>query len=128
MRLPNILIPILVVAFALLAMPLKEAFDYPAAQMSFRGTDETGSAPIHEIVMTVAGVKCKGTAQFFISRYNGVDGILDMTAYAADHEVIVKYDASKIDIERIKFIAEAPVEGRDGNHYDIFVVEKVDER
>lgn len=128
MRLPAVFIPATVIVFALLTFPLREAFNLPAAQLSFADAASVDESQVRTAEMIVQGVKCKGTANFFLARYEGEEGILDLEAYAADHKVIVTYDASKIGTDRIQEIGNAPVEMNDGEHRTFFVVEKLTEQ
>ncbi|MFC2171782.1 hypothetical protein ACFLU6_04020 [Acidobacteriota bacterium] len=128
MRIPKLVIPAIIVFFALLTIPLKGAFNYPAAQVTLSDGGDVQQEDIRELEMIVQGVKCKGTADYFISRYNDQEGILDMTAFAADHKVVLKYDSSKVSLETIKRIAEAPVTGNDGHEYDFFVIKNIEEK
>jgi hypothetical protein len=128
MKLPSVFIPAAVIVFAALCVPLREAFVYPAARVTFAEPGAAEGAVVRTAEMIVQGVKCKGTAEFFLSRYEAQEGILDLEAYAADHKVIVTYDALKIDTEKIRIIGEAPIRTRSGELRQFFVVEKVTER
>lgn len=125
MKLPAGFIPVAVLVFALLCVPLREVFVYPAASVTLGDSGSVDRASVRTVEMVVQGVKCKGTAEFFVKRYEGQDGILDMQAYAADHEVVVTYDASKIDADRIRAIGEAPVRLQSGEMRTFFVVEEM---
>ena len=128
MTLPKLSVPALVIVFAFLSVPLKEAFNFPAARVAPAAADAVDAENVRQVEMIVAGVKCKGTAQFFLSRYADLEGVVDVEAYAADHKVIIRYDASRLDAARIRAIGEAPVRARDGSLQRFFTVEKLTER
>ncbi len=125
MRLPGIIIPISLVLFAVLTVPLKAVFNSPSAQITVGDGAEFDAENLRYLEMIVTGVKCQGTANYFLSLYNDLEGIVDITAYAADHKVVMTYDASKTSAEEIREIGEAPALGRDGKYYDFFKVEKI---
>ena len=125
MKLPSAFIPGAVLAFALLCLPLRDAFVYPAASVTFDESGAAGGAVVRRVEMIVQGVKCKGTAEFFVSRYENQEGILGLEAFAADHKVVVTYDASKIDEDGIRAIGEAPVKLKNGELRRLFVVEEL---
>jgi len=78
--------------------------------------------------MTVQGVKCQGTADYFLARYSNQPGIVAMEAFAADHKVMMSYDASKVTLDQIREIGEAPVVGNDGHEIEFFLIEELKER
>lgn len=128
MKLPTLYVPAAIVVFAVLCVPLREVFNYPAATVTFAGSETADAAEVRTAEMIVQGVKCKGTANFFLMRYQHQEGILGLEAYAADHKVVVTYDAGKIDAERIREIGEAPVLTQDGQLQRFFVVEELRDR
>jgi len=128
MKLPAAFIPAAVLVFALLCVPLREAFVYPAASVTLGDSGSVDGSSVRTVEMIVQGVKCKGTAEFFVKRYEGQDGILDLEAYAADHKVVVTYDASAIDADGIRAIGEAPVRLKNGELRTFFVVQELKEQ
>jgi len=128
MTLPKLFIPAVVLLFAFLSVPLKQVFDFPAARLIRAEGESVDAAKVRQVEMIVNGVKCRGTAEFFLSRYADLDGILGVEAYAADHKVIVRYDESRMDSRRIRAIGEAPVRARDGSLRRFFTVEKLTEQ
>jgi hypothetical protein len=125
MKLPSVFIPATILVFALLCLPLRGAFIYPAARVTLGESGSVDGSLVRKVEMIVQGVKCKGTAEYFLSRYKDQEGILDLEAYAADHKVIVTYDISKIDTDRIRAIGEAPVRVRSGELRKFFVVDEL---
>jgi hypothetical protein len=128
MKLPAAFIPAAVLACALLCIPLREAFVYPAASITFDEAGPAGGAPARQVEMIVQGVKCQGTAEFFVKRYENQAGILGLEAFAADHKVVVTYDPAKTDPDRIRAIGDAPVLLENGELRTFFVVEQVRDR
>lgn len=127
MKLPFLAVPAAVLLMGAAAFPLKEAFNAPAATLSREQNMPVEQGLLKQVELTVQGVKCRGTANFFIGRMKPLEGIVDLQAYAADHRVVIIYDSSKIGLKQIKQAAEAPVRGRDGQWRKFFHVVEVNE-
>jgi hypothetical protein len=85
-------------------------------------TTATGSAQISgaRLECIVSGVKCKGTAAFFTSLYDGVPGIHAIETYATEHKAIFTYDPAIITPEQIENVMEQPVLLNDGTSAQVF--------
>ena len=128
MILSKYIIPIIIIAVAFLTIPLKEAFNFPSAQLESENTIRTDITPNSSVELIVQGVKCRGTANFFISRYNAIPGITNITAYASDKKVVIDFNDKIINLDKIKEIAEAPIQGQDGHPINFFKILKIDEK
>ena len=116
MRIPKLLLPILVVVALFAGFFLRTAFTKPTAVM------KVGDGSGKHLEWIVDGVKCKGTSDFFISFFNGVDGINGITTYASEHKVVFAYDPDKITPEKIREIIEQDVLFNDGTRAQVFRV------
>jgi hypothetical protein len=120
MKIPSYIIPILIVAAIFGGYQLRAAFTQPTTNVVF---ESTGSGTV---TCTVQGVKCKGTANFFTTLYDGVPGISGIETYASEHRSVFSYDPAVISPERIKEIMEAPIPLRDGTTRQVFVCESME--
>ncbi len=114
MRLPMYVLPLLVAAALAGGHSLRAVFTQPTAGATFHaGGSET-------LVCTVDGLKCKGTAGFFLKLYEGVPGIASIETFASEHKAVFAYDPSVVTPDRIREIMEAPVPLRDGSRMQVF--------
>ena len=81
------MIPILVVGSLYGGYLLRTAVTFPTTTTV--GSAETGGSKLECVV---SGVKCKGTAAFFTSLYDGVAGIQAIETYATEHKAVITYD------------------------------------
>lgn len=114
MKIPKIVVPILVVVSLFGGYALKAAFTQPTT--STMSVSSGGS----KLECIVDGVKCKGTATFFVSLFENVGGVNGIETYASDHRVIFSYDPSVVTPDEIRTIIEAPVPLQDGRIIQIF--------
>jgi len=114
MTLPKLTVPVLVVVALLGGYFLRSAFTQPTTAVTIN------SSAGKKLECIVDGVKCKGTAGFFTSRYDGVAGINAIETFATEHRVIIDYDPDLITPEQIRAIMNAPVEFTDGTHRTVF--------
>jgi NAD-dependent dihydropyrimidine dehydrogenase PreA subunit len=69
---------------------------------------EAGDASA-EVELIVAGVRCVDTAEQAAMQLDGVDGVIDVVAYASDARLVVGYDPAAIDVEAIVAALQSPV-------------------
>lgn len=119
MTIPKFIIPLLVVATLFGGYFLRTALTQPTTAMT------VGAGKGQTLDCVVQGVKCKGTAGFFAARFEGVSGINGIETFAADHRVVFTYDPALITPERIREIAEAPVELENGEVIEVFQVQSM---
>jgi len=116
MKLPKLLLPILVIVALFSGYFLRSAFTQPTAVMT------VGDGSGERLEYIVDGVKCKGTSDFFISLFDGVEGVNGITTYASDHKVVFAYDPELITPEEIREIIEQDVLFNDGTRARVFTV------
>ncbi|UCC45635.1 MAG: cation transporter [Candidatus Zixiibacteriota bacterium] len=114
MKIPKLIIPLLVIAALIGGYSLRAAFTQPTTNVTL------GSSQGKQLECIVSGVKCKGTARYFTSLYEGVDGIGGIETFAADHRAIFTYDPSVITPEDIRRIMEAPIPLGEGDTAQVF--------
>lgn len=108
-------------AFAVLALlalsggySLRAAFSMPTTAVSFSASAGARTE------FVVEGLKCKGTAGFFASRYEDVPGIGSIETFASEYKAVITYDPKVINAEGIRAVMEAPVEYGDGTREQVF--------
>lgn len=79
-----------------------------------------GSGEGSKLECIVAGVKCKGTATFFTSLFEEVEGVNGIETFAADHKAVITYDEAVITPEEIKKVIEQEVQFSDGSIGTVF--------
>lgn len=114
MIVPRYIVPVLVVIALFSGYLLRTVFTQPTTAVTL-GTGEG-----KKLECTVAGVKCKGTAEFFSSFYDSVPGINGIETFAADHRVIFTYDPDIITPDSIRAVMEAPYQLSDGSSIQVF--------
>jgi hypothetical protein len=119
MTIPRFALPVLVVVFLVGGFFLRLGFTAPTTQVSFQGDSEVQHAEAR-LECVVQGLKCKGTAAFFTSLFEGTPGIASIETFATEHVAVFTYDPAVIDEDRIQGIIEAPVPLRDGTHRQVF--------
>jgi len=114
MNVPRFFLPVLVIAALFGGYALRTSFTQPTAQASFGGE---GS---ETLVCTVEGLKCKGTAGFFMKLYEDRPGIASIETFATEHKAVFTYNPSLVTPSDIRAIMEAPVPLRDGREVQVF--------
>jgi hypothetical protein len=107
-------IPILVVGALYGGYLLRTAVTLPTTTVG--AAQATGA----RLECIVSGVKCKGTAAFFTSLYEGVDGVLAIETYATEHKAVFTYDPAKITPGEIERVMEQEVLLNDGSRAQVF--------
>ena len=115
MNIPKYIIPLLVIAALVGGYFLRLAFTQPSTYKAFNTT-----ITANQLDLTVQGVKCKGTADFFTSLFDSTNGIGTIETFAADHRALITYDPDIITSEQIKAIIEAPIDIGNGETVVIF--------
>jgi len=108
------IIPVLVVGALLGGYQLRTAMTLPTTAV---GSAQADGAKLECIV---SGVKCKGTAAFFTSLYEGVAGIHAIETFATEHKALFTYDPGVITPQQIEKIMEQPVLLNDGTTVQVF--------
>ena len=114
MKIPKFIIPVLVIAALISGHVLRAAFTQPTTNVTL------GDGQGKRLDCIVNGVKCKGTARYFTSLYEGVDGVGGIETFAADHRAVFTYDPSVITPDDIRRIMEAPIPLGEGDTAQVF--------
>ena len=115
MNIPKYTIPLLVILSLVGGFLLRSAFTQPSTSVNF---DHQGEGATLECI--VEGVKCKGTAYFFTTLFDGVPGIIGIETFATEHKAVFTYDPEVITPDEIRSIMEAPIPMRDGTARQVF--------
>jgi hypothetical protein len=114
MRISKSILPILVVVFLLGGYALRLSFTQPTTAATMGG--EGGAT----LTCIVDGVKCKGTAAYFSSLFNGVPGIAGIETYATEHRAVFNYDPAIITPEQIRARIDTPIAIDDSTTVEFF--------
>jgi hypothetical protein len=97
------------------------AWELPSTRHQF---EETGGETV-EVQMLVDGLRCRGTANFFVNMLSPIDGLVSVDTYVQEHRAVLVYDPALITAEEIRRVIDAPVKLRDGRVVQPFRVRKV---
>ena len=88
----------------------------------------TEGQEVREVHLKVKGVRCVDTAKLASTVFDGMDGVLNFTAYASRNDVIVTYDPTRIDVDFIVKLVEGPVymAGIDEYVFNVYEVLEID--
>lgn len=114
MAISKYVIPILVIVALLGGFFLRTVFTQPTTDISY-GSDEGV-----RLECVVEGIRCKGTAEFFSSMYEGIPGINGILTYASEHKAVFTYDPELITPDSIKAVMEVPIMLNDGSKHQFY--------
>lgn len=117
MKISKYLLPLLTVVALVGGYWLRLAFTQPTTSVEF---DMVDAAAVSQVVCTVDGVKCKGTANFFTGLFDGVEGVKGIETIASEHRASISYDPKLITPARIKEIIEQEISLQDGTKRQVF--------
>jgi hypothetical protein len=114
------LTPLVLVSFVgvILAANL---WELPTQQHQFENTSEK----TQELQIIVDGLRCRGTSNFFLGKLSDVDGLISVNTYVQEHRAVIVFDPTRISVEEIRQIIEAPVRLRNGRTVKPFTVREV---
>lgn len=121
MKIPAFLFAPLVVAFFLGTILIGRNWELPSMQREF--SSAAGTTRTAELI--VQGLRCRGTANFFMKRIEKIPGIVAVATYVQEHRAVIEYDPSEIDEETIISKIEAPVRLRNGKVVKPFKVTEI---
>jgi hypothetical protein len=128
MKVPQWIVPALVVALALAGLGGAELFAIPSLELDFEdvGVDDPSRAVTVELL--VDGVRCVDTARRAASTLEDTPGIHRFTAYASRNRVEIVYDPARVDIDQIRESLEGPVFDRESGEFlfHLFEVLEID--
>lgn len=122
------IVPIPVAASLLLGLRLAEPMTLPTAEATFY--DPSSLADPITVDYTVQGVKCHGTATFFIRRISAIGGVAEVRAFAGLNRVEVTFDRGRISPEALRDSINAPIRHprTDEEVPDVFLVREMEIR
>lgn len=112
---PMVLISFIGVIFA------ANLWELPTQQHQFGGA----STNTRNIEMIVDGLRCRGTSNFFMSKLTGKGGLISVNTYVQEHRAVIVFDPTRISVEEIRQIIEAPVRLRDDRIVKPFTVREM---
>lgn len=119
MRLPNCIIPALVLLALFAGYGLRQSFTNPTTEQTFsEGHGRT-------VRFVVDGLRCRGTGMFFTSLYEDTPGVLSVQTFAGEKTAVIQYDVEVITPEEIQEIMEAPIPFTDGTTSQVFTCRSV---
>ncbi len=114
MKISPWILPILVILALFGGYGLRAAFTQPTT------TNVSGEVAGSKLTAIVDGLKCKGTATYFVSLYDSTAGIKAIETFASDHKAIFTYDPDAITPDSIKVIMEQVIRFEDGTEAQIY--------
>lgn len=114
MRVPRIIIPLLVALALLGGFSLRVAFTQPTLTKVF--AEKAGE----QATFLVDGIRCRGTANLFVSLYEETPGVFSIQTFASEHKAVFTFDPAFISRDEIRAIMDAPIEFEDGTTLKVF--------
>lgn len=120
MKVSPYLLPVFVIVALIGGYGLRTAFTQPSTR--------TGDVDLSGTTCTaiVTGLKCKGTATFFTSLYEGINGISSIETFATEHKAVFTYDTDVISRDSIRVVMEQIVTFDDGTSYQFFECQSIE--
>lgn len=104
---PRLLVPVALVVLVAAGIYGGKLYAIPSYAKEFAKVET--AVELREVRLKVKGVRCVDTAILAATVFEGWDGVVSFTAYASRNDVVVVYDASKIDAAMIVKIVQGPV-------------------
>lgn len=114
MKISPWILPILLVLTLFGGYGLRTAFTQPTT------TNVSGELAGSKLTAIVDGLKCKGTANYFVSLYDSTAGIAGIETFASEHKAVFTYDPDQITPDSIKAIMEQVIKFEDGTEAQIY--------
>lgn len=114
MKVTKYIIPVLVILTVIGGYQLRHAFTMPSTSVIYADGDGT------EIICTVDGIRCAGTAGFFTSLFDSTNGVMSIKTYASEHKAVIKYDENQITQDSLVAIMEQIFIFNDGTEGQVF--------
>lgn len=109
MRVPQLVVPALIVLAALAGLGGAKLFAIPSVEIGFPEAEEGAAAGGRTVELLVDGVKCVDTARRAASALEGLPGIYRYVAYASRNRVEITYDPDRLDTMQIREALEGPI-------------------
>ena len=110
MKLPNWIVPPLIVVFALLGLGAARLMAIPSVTLDFPAAQQAAAdQKVETVTLLVEGVRCVDTAQRAASTLEEVPGVLSYTAYASRNRVEISFDANLTATAELQQALEGPI-------------------
>ncbi len=125
-RWPRLAVPAAVGILLVAGLFAGELISVPSYATEYAAPTE--GQEVREVHLKVKGVRCVDTAKLASTVFDGMDGVLNFTAYASRNDVIVTYDPTRIDVDFIVKLVEGPVymAGIDEYVFNVYEVLEID--
>jgi hypothetical protein len=110
MKVPNWIVPPLIVLFTLLGLGAARLMAIPSVTLEFPAARQADAARrVDTVTLLVDGVRCVDTARRAASTLEDVAGVLSYTAYASRNRVEVGFDPDVTSAAQVAAALEGPV-------------------
>ena len=102
----------------------------PSYSRTFADTGVVSAEDQRSTTLEVSGVHCVNTARRVSKQVEGVPGVLQVTAFASNHEIVIEYDADAVGVDELVRAIEGPVFDVERNmfFFQVFQVIAIDGR
>jgi hypothetical protein len=114
---PSVLAPTVLVAFAAILL-IGGTWELPTMQHTF---GEIG-ARTRVVNLTVDGLRCRGTSNYFLQKLGGAPGLQSVNTYVQEHRAEITYDPGLTTVAELRRRIEQPVTLDDGRTIQPFRV------
>ena len=124
------MVPILLVALVTVGTLAGNLISIPSFSQTYGNIETVDEERRQTVTIEVSGVRCVDTARRAANQLEGVAGVLGLTAYASDHELVIEYDTAVVDVDRLVQALEGPVYDAQQNKFffHVFTVVAIDGR
>lgn len=103
------IVPVVVVAAIFLGVLAGNLLVIPSYSQAFADAASAVDADRQVTTLEVVGVRCVDTARRASNQLEGASGVLHVTAYASERQLVIEYDAQTVDVDGLVRAIEAPV-------------------
>jgi hypothetical protein len=111
-------IPIAIAAMIIVAYATTNLYRVPTLEVVFA---KERPARVATAVLTVSGLKCRGTSALCAQQIQEIPGLVAMTTYARTHTAVIEYDPTMTNVAALRDAICRPVVSG-GKSYDVFRV------
>jgi hypothetical protein len=130
MKVPNWIVPALVVALALAGLGGAKLFAIPSLELEFQDTGLEAGSRTDTVELLVDGVRCVDTARRAASTLEDLPGVYRFVAYASRNRLEISYDPELLEIDQLVESLEGPVYDEESGEFlfHLFEVIEIDGR
>ena len=123
-------VPLLLVSMIAAGVLAGNLVAIPSYSQTYAESPELADESRRQVTLEVDGVRCVDTARRAAAQLDGVAGVLHLTAYASERELVVEYDGDTVAVDRLVQAIEGPVYDPEQNKFffHIFTVVAIDGR